>query len=133
MNGNKYNPERVANIIQAIELGATFVIAANSAGVSENTFYRWMKEYPEFDEAVNKAASKAAIRWLAKIEQAASQGNWQAAAWKLERRFPRDYGRHIIEHDGAIDYVIDLAIPKSNQALNDDRASTPLLDEPKEV
>ena len=42
--------------------------------------------------------------WLAKIEQAANQGHWQAAAWKLERRYPQEYGRTVqnVEHSGTV-------------------------------
>jgi hypothetical protein len=40
-----------------------------------------------------EAEGRAAIGWLALIEQAAREGNWQAAAWKLERRYPETYGR----------------------------------------
>jgi hypothetical protein len=37
---------------------------------------------------------------LAKIEKAASDNNWAAAAWKLERRYPDVYGRTVQEHTG---------------------------------
>lgn len=33
---------------------------------------------------------------LGVIAKAASSGNWQAAAWLLERRFPQNYGRRTI-------------------------------------
>lgn len=32
------------------------------------------------------------ISWLAKIEAAANQGDWRAAAWKLQARYPEAYG-----------------------------------------
>jgi hypothetical protein len=38
------------------------------------------------------------VKWLARIEQAASE-HWQAAAWKLERRYPKDYGRSVQQHE----------------------------------
>ena len=34
------------------------------------------------------------------IEQAAKDGTWQAAAWKLERRYPQEYGKTVQEHQG---------------------------------
>lgn len=132
MSHDKYTPERVEIIRQAIELGTTYRLAAQAAGINESTFKTWKREYPEFEEIVTIAEGKAAMRWLARIEQAAADGVWQAAAWKLERRYPHSYGRKVIEHDRTEDYVIDLGLP-SHQALNDDRASTPLLDEPSKV
>jgi hypothetical protein len=52
-----------------------------------------MRENVAFHDAVKEAEGKATVGWLAKIEKAASEGNWTAAAWKLERRYPNDYGR----------------------------------------
>ncbi len=127
----KKTPERMKRILQALELGATYQLAANAAGISATTLHRWMKEDEEFGDECRSSEGKAAVRWLAKIEQAASAGDWHAAAWKLERRFPREYGKRIVEHEGTVDYVIDLSLggQASNPALNDDGASTPLLGE----
>lgn len=128
----KKTPERMKRILQALELGATYQLAANAAGISASTLNRWMREDEEFGDECRSSEGKAAVRWLAKIEQAASAGDWHAAAWKLERRFPRDYGKRIVEHEGTVDYVIDLSLghgQASHQALDDDGASTPLLDE----
>ncbi len=129
---SKRTPDRMKRIMQALELGATYEIAANAAGVSVNTLRRWMKEDEDFGDMCRESESKAAVRWLAKIEQAASAGDWHAAAWKLERRFAKDYGKRIVEHEGQIDYVIDLSLgdgQAGNPSLNDDRASTSLLEE----
>lgn len=121
-------PDKVRSILRAIEIGATHRIAAMSAGISERTFKKWCDEDPEFREAVDVAEGKSAIRLLAKVEQAANQGDWKAAAWKLERRFPQEYGKQIVEQTGQIDYVIDIGIRKEDrQALNDDGASAKLL------
>ncbi|MFQ5592173.1 MAG: transposase [Phycisphaerae bacterium] len=114
----KLTPEVHAAIIEAIELGATYEHAAGYAGIDESTFYRWRNRgeaelarvgasprrsvrkseepFVEFRKALKKAVGVAAVRWLRVLEEAASgkrDGQWQAAAWKLERRHPRDYGR----------------------------------------
>ena len=101
----KYTPETRAKIMQAIQLGATYELAAHYAGISEALFYRWMNQKVEFVESVQKASGTAAMVWLAKIEQAATDGEWTAAAWKLERRYPKMYGRTVqqVEHSGSID------------------------------
>lgn len=103
-------------------MGATFELAAKYAGITYASFnnYRkrgeaelerrkggaksgtaqWRKEQPfvEFFLATQKAEADAAVKWLAKIEQAAAT-HWQAAAWKLERRYPNQYGRTRVDHD----------------------------------
>lgn len=105
----KYTAEVAKKITDAIRVGATYELAAKYAGVHYDTFNEWRKAKSEFSEAINMAEGQGALGWLAKIEQAANDGTWQAAAWKLERRYPREYGRQVIEHSGKVDveYVND--------------------------
>jgi hypothetical protein len=99
----KCTPETVGKLTQAIQLGATYELACNYAGIDYSTFARWMNEKRDFREAIKEAEGKASVVWLAKIEQAASEGNWQAAAWKLERRYPEQYGRRVQDVRARID------------------------------
>jgi transposase len=94
---SKYTPEVVKKITDAIRLGATYELAASYAGIAQSTFFEWMNTKPEFAEQVKEAEGAGAMQWLAKIEKAASDGNWQAAAWKLERRYPERYGRTVVD------------------------------------
>lgn len=93
----KYTEDRVALIVQAIEAGATFALAAAYGGISEDTLSRWRKKYADFAERLARAESKGAVVNLSRIQQAAT-GDWRAAAWILEHRFPEHYGR---SKDGA--------------------------------
>ena len=90
---SKYTPEVVDKIVQALKLGAAYEDACNYAGISFETFRTWRARYPAFLEAIKAAEGQATVHWLAAIEKAAREGNWQAAAWKLERRYPDRYGR----------------------------------------
>lgn len=103
---SKLTPEAQQRIAQAIEVGATYELAAQYGGVHYDTFRRWMERgeqaksgaYFEFYEAIKQAEGKAAIKWLALIDKAAAE-TWQAAAWKLERRYPEDYGRSVVRQE----------------------------------
>ena len=95
----KYTPETVKRITDAIKLGATYKLASAYGGITFQTFNTWRETKPAFAQALQDAEGEAAVKWLAKIEAAASDGNWQAAAWKLERRYPQDYGRTIQDHN----------------------------------
>lgn len=90
---SKYTPERVKRFLDAVRLGSTYRLAAAYAGISHETYANWLDSKPEFFAAVKEAEGQAVVGWLAKIEKAANDGNWQAAAWKLERRLPEDFGR----------------------------------------
>lgn len=103
---SKLTPDAQAKIVQAIQMGSTYELAAQYAGISYDSFNNWMNkgekassgEFFEFFNAVKEAEGRAVVGWLAKIEKAASDGSWQAAAWKLERRYPATYGRTVTDN-----------------------------------
>jgi hypothetical protein len=89
---------------RAILLGATYALAAKYAGISESTFERWRKKAATAPDGsslavlrdrLRQAEGRAAVGWLAKIEAAANEGDWRAAAYKLERRWPEAYGNRV--------------------------------------
>jgi hypothetical protein len=81
-------------------MGATHRLACAYAGVSEPTFYTWLKAKPEFSESIKRAEGAAAVSALQTIATAANNGTWQAAAWLLERRYPQEYGRRVEQVHG---------------------------------
>ena len=104
----KFTPDTIKRLTDAIRMGATYALACKYAGIEYSTFDNWRKgeggipkkELIPFLETIERAEGEAALGWLAKIEKAANDGHWQAAAWKLERRYPSDYGRTVSEHVG---------------------------------
>jgi len=92
----------IEKLEQAILIGATYELAAMYAGISDKTFQTWRDKsetaaegtpLAELRDRLRHAEGIAAISWLAKIEKVANEGDWKAAAWKLERRYPETYGR----------------------------------------
>lgn len=96
----KLTPELQQKIVDAIRMGAYIETAAAYAGINKSTLYDWMRrgaraksgKYKEFSNAIEKALAESEMRDLAVIAKA-SQENWQAAAWRLERKFPDRWGR----------------------------------------
>lgn len=113
----KYTPEAVERICEAIRLGATYELAAGYAGITYATFNTWRQEKPQFFDAVKEAEAAGALAWLRRIESASAE-TWQAAAWKLERRYPQDYGRTVVDqkHSGQVDHTVT-TISEIRQAL----------------
>lgn len=70
-------------------------------GVSKAAWYRWLQEGEvaksglkrDFVDAIKRAEKEAIIKNVAVIQKAAEDGNWQAAAWWLERKYFQDWGR----------------------------------------
>lgn len=88
----KYNKRTVSTICNLLKAGNTRRTSAIAGGISEETFYVWMKSKPEFSESVKKAEAEAEARNVAIINQA-GKTSWQASAWWLERRRKEDFGR----------------------------------------
>jgi hypothetical protein len=88
-------------ICEAVRAGVRPEIAAVYAGVGARSYYRWMQlgraadadpVYADFAEAVELALAEWEARDVLLIGEAAKQ-DWHAAAWRLERRLPKVYGR----------------------------------------
>jgi len=95
----KYTPELVNELIKYIEAGNYQITACEAVGISKETFHQWLKK-SDFADSIKKAESKAIIRNLTIIQFAAKK-NWQAAAWFLERKDYKNWGRK--EQIGGID------------------------------
>lgn len=121
---SKLTPEIQEEILRIIKSGNYIETACAYVGINKTTFYDWLKKgarekdrvaqnprakvkkdlqiYVDFSNAVEKALAQAEIRDVAIIGKAAEE-NWQAAAWRLERKFPERWGRkekYSLEHTG---------------------------------
>lgn len=102
-----FTPDRLKLILQSVELGCADMLCGMAAGVDYGTIREWVVRgenegkgpFFEFAEDLKKAKGKRTNRLLGKIEVASTK-HWQAAAWKLERLHPEQYGRTIqrVEH-----------------------------------
>lgn len=104
----KLTKETQDKLVKAILSGATYDLACCYAGISYQSFRNWMikgeqqqnkkngDRFFEFFDAIKRADGKHAMNCLKMIDMA-SISNWQAAAWKLERRYPKDYAKRTYE------------------------------------
>lgn len=90
---SKKTPETIERILQLLRTGNYRTVASKAAGISHETFVRWMREDHAFSDAIEKAEAQAQAYHLANIMKAAQDGTWQASAWYLERRVPEQWGK----------------------------------------
>lgn len=115
----KINAEIIGKIVTYVRTGSYIETAVVAAGISKQTYYQWMKaasaaeeaaevaerkgeQSPrltkqqklcfELRDAIEKALAEGELSDLMTI-RIASKRNWQAAAWRLERKFPDKWGR----------------------------------------
>lgn len=120
----KLTPELQAEICDAIRAGNYIEPSAMRSGIDKTTLYNWLKKagtelqrvasgqakgkncsvtarmrpYVDFLNALKKAEAEAEARDVAIIAKAAMK-QWQAAAWRLERKHYERWGRRqAIEH-----------------------------------
>ena len=98
----KLTPEIQTKVAGYVNAGAPIPMACTAAGLSWNTAKEWLArgrrgEQP-YDEFV-AAMAEAKARWVAgstmRITKA-SQKDWKAAAWLLERRAPKHFAPKVI-------------------------------------
>jgi hypothetical protein len=95
LHGNsKFTEPIKKKILQALNLGGTYEIAAAYGGIHPDTLYGWIQrgkqepegDYLDFLLACRDAEAQGALNALGTVNQAISQGSIQAAFWLLERR-----------------------------------------------
>ena len=83
-------------LLDNLRAGLTIKTAAEQAGITERTYYRWLEESGEAGEwslEVQAASSYAQAVIQKKLEAAAEdKREWRAYAWILERRWPEEWG-----------------------------------------
>lgn len=88
-------PELIKAIVDTIRVGGSDVDACHRAGISQDTFYRWMK-VGEFSEQITRARVDGKLARIARINKAGSDGDWRADAWYLERRWPEEFAQQLV-------------------------------------
>lgn len=138
----KLTPETKSAIITALASGVPVEVAAAYAGVVKVTFYNWLNAgrkaiaeangnlaevlatdpYAQFAIEVEEAQATFIVGNSTHIANAGTrdtEGQWQALAWQLERRFPQWFGRKArLEHTGPgggpiqHEHAVVLSIPR---------------------
>jgi len=122
----KYSAARHKIIVQAIRDGATRQGAAQKARVHHQAVANWLRqgedeqsEYHQFYLDYNEAEAAWEEEMLSTIDDVAKSGRpntWQAAAWRLERRWPDRYGR--FDRDKEPGTQINVFTPSPDQLPN---------------
>jgi hypothetical protein len=98
---SKLTESRMEKLIEALRSGAYRIDACRAVGIHYNTLLGWEKkgesensgEYIEFLDALRKAEAEAVITNVEVVTKAAQQGDWRAAAWFLEHKYPDKWAR----------------------------------------
>lgn len=119
----KCTPEVIEEFARHMRVGLYLEDACGLVGIVKQTAYNWLqwgeaalleaggnlrevpeeqRAYAEFLDAVTRAEATAISNNLLIIERAAAEdrpGDWRAAAWFIERRKPRTWGKQEQRHE----------------------------------
>ena len=87
-------------LLTALEAGYTDAVACAAAGIDFPSYERWLErgsseelgEYYEFSEDVEVAKNRALMHVETVLLRRIAGGDWRAAVWYLERRYPEEWG-----------------------------------------
>jgi hypothetical protein len=150
---SKLNNKVRDKIVSAIRRGAYIETAAAVAGIHKTTFYDWLKRGNEIldylDQAteeqqptisahdadcakfayeVEKAIAESELSDIEVVNAAAEDGQWQAAAWKLERKHHQRWGRKVAVTDNEGGNFFDGMMRAWANAIANDGSETNLID-----
>ena len=101
MGHPKITPEKIDLICDHLKEGNYDMVAAQAAGITRQTFYRWIRQgkadkegiYFEFYQRVEQSKAEGEINLITTIKKASNR-TWTAAAWILERSRPERWALH---------------------------------------
>lgn len=86
-----------------LQVGCSIFDAADVLGIDRSTIQNHRKASPKFSAGVNRAIASGKKRLIEKVGKAKP---WQAAAWMLERKWGREYGKKVDVTSGGKSIVI---------------------------
>ena len=110
-NKSKLTHEFVKDAARLAEGGLRNVDICKALGIHESTLYAWLKDEKnplarELSEELEKARAKRKAFMIQTITKAAREGTWQAAAWWLERCYPKEFAKPDRYHDQGVDEAV---------------------------
>lgn len=114
--GSKYSPAMCEQIIMLAGRGLNQVQIATALGISEPTYYRWIKEKPEFREAAEAAQQVAEAYWIevgARGAVGALPVQFASYAFQMKNRFG-DRWRDTREHQHTFNVAPSMGINLQN-------------------
>jgi hypothetical protein len=87
----KLTPETQKIITDALGAGCTRSAAFGAAHIARETFYRWLKEVPEFKQACVDAEAEARVAIEVEVAKRAQDGDRLLLMYWLQNRYPDDW------------------------------------------
>lgn len=84
----KYTDATVEKLVEAFSKSYSVLEACQYARINRDTFYKWLKEIPEFQDIIDEAKARPIKQAKGVIDTALKSGDVNTAKWYVERRDP---------------------------------------------
>jgi hypothetical protein len=128
---NKTLEEFCEDLCRYLKTGVTIKTAAEAVGISEATYHLWLRKgkagiepYATFADKIRETFPKTEAVLAGRVINA-SEKDWRAAAWMLERRNRKDWGKSYGTTDElASDFINNLTIEELRNEVKKMHAMT---------
>lgn len=102
---SKFTFELLEKLAEAVALGMPDKFACERVGITEETFYEWKKNKPEFSEYINHARAEKMAKRIQRID--VGETGWQGTAWILERRWGEHFARPELQINMSVNATVE--------------------------
>ena len=88
-----FEPKTGEAIVEAVGDGLDIITAGDLCGVHRQVLARWVMDNEEFASALKKGQAEHVQATLQRLRDLPA-GQWQKAAWELERMYPDRFGQN---------------------------------------
>lgn len=102
MAKSKYKPEMCERAKSLLSEGYSKEATAGALGISKPTLYEWIKERPDFSNAIKEGESLSQRWWEDRGREACADGNFNGTVWAMtmKNRFGYRDKHEITGEDG---------------------------------
>lgn len=99
----KYTDATVGLIIAALQRGLSVTDACVSGGINTDTYYEWIKKYPEFSDKIEHAKGRLVRQSRLIVSEAIEKDKDRSMAkWVLEKKDPEFNPKQQVELGGSV-------------------------------
>jgi len=133
---NKCTPEIIERMKVNARLGFTYSALSLSLGISEDTFYSWIRKgrdeglqpYTSFYAGLKETEAELLSECLTQLKLSCKLGNIESTKWLLEHRFQKDgYGKQTQVNMNAKTESVNLNINASTTAEDNEKIRQGIL------
>lgn len=90
---SEYDPSYCDKVVEFLREGYSLAAFAGEIGVARSSIYEWIKNHPDFSDAVKRAQAKSALWWEKRNLEFAKtgEGNATAIIFGLKNRASDDW------------------------------------------